>query len=61
MMYRDGQGVTQDSVRAHMWFNLAENQGVSAAKKKRAKIAKEMTPSQIAEAFKMAKDCEEKE
>jgi len=60
LMYRGGQGVTQDNVHAHMWFNLAENQGVRAAKKKRVRIAKVMTPSQIVDAQRMARDCVEK-
>ena len=60
MMYRDGEGVTQDNVRAHAWLNLAENQGVSSAKKKRIKIAETMTPLQITAAEKMARYCEKK-
>jgi hypothetical protein len=43
-----------------MWFNLAENQGVSAAKKKLIKIAKRMMPPQIATAKKIARYCEKK-
>jgi len=61
MMYRDGKGVAQDSVHAHVWFNLAEDQGVSSAKNKRIKIAKTMTPLQIAEAEKMARYCKKKD
>ncbi|TDI77451.1 MAG: sel1 repeat family protein [Betaproteobacteria bacterium] len=60
LMYRGGQGVTQDNVHAHMWFSLAENQGVRAAKKKRVRIAIVMTPSQIVDAQRMARDCVEK-
>jgi hypothetical protein len=44
-----------------MWFNLAENQGVSSAKKKRIKIAATMTPLQITAAKKMARYCEKKD
>ena len=61
VLYRDGKGVSQDSIRAHMWFNLAENQGISSAKKKRIKLATTMTPLQIAAAKKMARYCEKKD
>jgi len=60
VLYFMGEGVTQDLVRAHMWFNLAASNGDENAKESRVWIAKEMTPSQIAEAQKMARDCEKK-
>ena len=60
VMYDNGEGVTQDYVRAHMWFNLVTSKGEEMAKKNREKVAKKMTPSQIAEAQKMAQDCEKK-
>ncbi len=50
LFYRDlqaivsDQGVPQDYVQAHMWFNLA------AATKALDTVAKRMTPAQIAEA-----------
>ena len=28
-MYANGEGVPQDYVRAHMWFNLSAAQGIS--------------------------------
>ncbi len=54
--YADGQGVTQDYVQAHMWYNLAAARGYKDAMKIRALIAKLMTPAQIAEAQKLARE-----
>ena len=56
-MYSEGQGVTQDYVKAHMWLNLAAAQGHEAAKKGRNQVAKQLTPTQIAEAQKLAGEC----
>ena len=60
VMYVMGKGVTQDYVRAHMWFNFAASKGDEQAKESRVWIAKEMTPSQIDDAQRMARDCEKK-
>lgn len=57
-MYFLGQGVAQDYVLAHMWSNLAAASGESAAAKIRDNAANQMTPQQIAEAQKMARDCQ---
>ena len=53
-----GQGVPMDDVRAHMWFNLAAVRGVVGAVKNRDIIAKLMTPQQMAEAQKLARECQ---
>jgi TPR repeat protein len=55
-MYANGQGVPQDYVLAHMWFNLSAAQGDQAAAKNRDDVAKLMTPAQIAEAQKLARE-----
>lgn len=55
-MYRSGQGIPQDFVLAHMWFNLAAAQGSSDAEGSRDKLAKEMTPDQVAEAQRLASE-----
>ena len=52
-MYEGGRGVPHDYVRAHMWFNLSAAQGKSS-------IAKRMTPAQIAEAQKLAREWQSK-
>jgi len=63
VMYLNGQGVPQNYVLAHMWFNLAASQ-IPASKKAdrdiavndRDSVASKMTPEQIAEAQKLARD-----
>ena len=55
-MYGNGEGVPQDYVQAHMWFNLAAAQGNADAAKNRDITAKMMTPAQIAEAQKLARE-----
>ena len=55
-----GRGVVQDYVLAHMWNNIAAAKGNDSAKEKRDGVAKLMSPSQIAEAQKLARDCEKK-
>ena len=55
-MYDNGDGVRQDYVSAHMWFNLAAAQGSKDATKERDKLAADMTPAQIAEAQKLARE-----
>ncbi|MEI7995657.1 MAG: tetratricopeptide repeat protein [Methylococcaceae bacterium] len=49
-MYAEGEGVTQDYVRAYMWFDLAR------LVKKRDEISSKMTPEEIIEAQKMARE-----
>jgi TPR repeat protein len=56
VFYDNGLGVTQDHVRALMWFNLAAAQGKEGAATFRDLIARQMTPSQIAEARKLANE-----
>ncbi len=53
-LYDNGYGVPQDYVQAHMWYNLAEAQGRTAAAWNRGLVAKLMTPGQIAEAQRWA-------
>ena len=56
--YMRGQGIAQDYTRAHMWFNLAGVKGDSDAIKNRDIVAKLMTPQQVAEAQKLARECQ---
>ena len=60
VMYANGQGVPQDYVRAHMWFNLSAAQGHQRAARDRDDVAKLMTPAQIAEAQKLAREWQPK-
>jgi hypothetical protein len=55
-MYRDGQGVPQDYVQAHMWFSLAASKGLQIAASNRDRVAKMMTPDQLAQAQRMARE-----
>jgi hypothetical protein len=56
VMYHFGQGVTQDYVQAHMWYSLAVARGEKDARKYRDSLANQMTPAQIAEAQKLARE-----
>ena len=57
-IYGNGQGVVQDYVRAHMWFNLAATKGQTNAVKNREVVSAKMTTHQIAEAQKLARECQ---
>jgi len=61
VMYQYGQGVPQDYVLAQMWYNLAVAQGDEEARKESDIVAKQMTPEQIAEAQKLAREWKPKE
>ena len=61
IMYQNGKGVPQDYVQAYMWFNLAAStfppgEGRDIAVKNRDTVAKMMTPAQISEAQKLARE-----
>jgi TPR repeat protein len=56
VMYYDGQGVPQDYVQAHKWLNLAASKGQENAMKARDRLATRMTPDQIAEAQRLARE-----
>ena len=59
-VYAGGRGVPQDYVLAHMWYNLAAAQyeefWTAEAAKNREFVAAKMTPAQIAEAQKLARE-----
>jgi uncharacterized protein len=56
VVYSKGQGVPQDYVLAHMWANLGASYGDKGAVGNRDLIAKQMTPSQIEEAQRLARN-----
>ncbi|MBM3566043.1 MAG: sel1 repeat family protein, partial [Alphaproteobacteria bacterium] len=63
VMYDRGQGVPQDDVQAHKWYNLASSRFPASEKERRDKAVKnrdimaaKMTPAQIAEAQKLARE-----
>ncbi len=60
-MYYSGRGVPQDDAQAHMWYNLAASrfspgERRDKAVKNRDIVAKRMTPAQISEAEKLARE-----
>lgn len=55
-LYHTAHGVPHDLVRAHMWYNLATAHGFDDGKKWRDRIADEMSPGQVAEAQKLARE-----
>ena len=58
IMYEAGQGVPQDYIQAHTWFNLAGARlpGEVDGVKNRHIVAAKMTPDQIAEAQRLARE-----
>lgn len=56
LMYSTGHGVETDLVTAHKWFNLAAMKGSDAARSCRAELAAEMSPAEIAEAQRKARE-----
>jgi TPR repeat protein len=55
-MYDKGEGAPQDYVQAHMWFNLAGASGIAEGIQGRDVVASQMTPEQIAEAQRRARE-----
>ncbi|MEN8206494.1 MAG: tetratricopeptide repeat protein [Pseudomonadota bacterium] len=53
LMYDIGYGVQQDYVQAHMWYDIA---GVAVAVSYRDYVAQEMTPAQVVEAQRLARE-----
>ena len=54
LMYFNGQGAQRDFVLAYMWFSLSAANGDKMAIKERDIVGKQMTPTQIAKAKKLA-------
>ncbi len=55
-MYFKGRGVPKDDVLAHMWLNLAAVRGLETARTLRDRLAEEMTPAQVANAQRLARE-----
>ena len=60
VMYALGTGVLKDDVYAHMWGIIAANNGNKSGAKLRDIVEKEMTPNQIEEAQRLARECVKK-
>jgi TPR repeat protein len=56
VLYYEGQGVLHDDVQAHMWACLAAANGHKKAVDLRDRLARKMTPAQIALAQQLARE-----
>jgi TPR repeat protein len=58
VMFRKGEGVPKNPVRAHMWFSFAAKRGDAKAKTELREMSRTMTAQQISQAKEMAQSCE---
>jgi TPR repeat protein len=58
VMFRKGEGVPKNPVRAHMWFSFAAKRGEAKAKAELREVSRTMTAQEISQADAMAKACE---
>ena len=58
VMYRRGEGVARNPVRALMWFSMAAKRGDARAKAELHDVSRDMTPAEITEAEAMMRTCE---
>ena len=56
-MYATGEGVLQDDIYAHMWWNIAALSGAEDAHQYRDSVASRMTSADISTAEKLAREC----
>lgn len=56
VLYSLGKGVPRDFVLGYMWFNLAAAQGDERAMEKGRTLGEKMTPAQLAEAQRLARE-----
>ena len=55
-MYDKGKGVKQDYVETHKWVSLAAAQGLKKAIENREMVASQLTPAQMTEAQRLARE-----
>ena len=58
VMYRRGQGVARNSVRAFLWFSRAAARGDARAKAELREVSQTMTAEELSQAREMAQACE---
>ena len=58
VMFRKGEGVPKNPVRAHMWFSFAAKRGDAKAKAELREVSRAMTAQEISQAEAMAQACE---
>jgi TPR repeat protein len=56
LMYAQGRGVLQDFIQAHMWYDLSAAHGEMRSAEARDALGKQMTPAQVAEAQRLARE-----
>jgi TPR repeat protein len=58
VMYRRGEGVSRNPVRAFLWFSRAAARGDIAARSELREVTRTMTPEQVVQARQVAEACE---
>src|SRR6202158_4114909 len=58
VMFRKGEGVARNSVRAFLWFNRAAARGDARAKAELRDVSQTMTAEELSQAREMAQACE---
>ena len=56
-MYKNGDGVLQDNILSHMWYNIASANEHKRSARWRDGVAAEMTAADVSKAQAMAKEC----
>ena len=60
-MYASGRGVIKDPLKAHMWANIASSASPDDGCKLRDYLEQSLTPNQLDQSLKLARNCVEKE
>ncbi len=60
LLHMEGRTVPQDNIQAHMWFSLAAIERWPDAAKNRNLLAGKMTPSELSESERLAREWREK-
>src|SRR4051794_23894812 len=58
VMFRKGEGVPKNPLRARMWFSLGAKRGDVGARAGLSKLSRTLTPQEISQADAMANACE---
>lgn len=56
LMYEHGEGTSVDLVQAYFWYEMADSQGDGQAALAKQDVARKMTPAQVSDAQRQAKD-----
>ena len=60
-MYASGRGVIKDPLKAHIWANIASSALLDDGRKLRDYLEQSLTPNQLDQSLKLARNCVEKE